>query len=247
MQKRSVTLGSETIAYARAGSGAPVIVLLNGAGGPLDAWRWIWEGLAQQTTVLAYNRPGIGGSSKPNVAQTSDVVISTLRALLQHLEIAPPYLLVGHSLGGLHANFFARRHPEEVAAIVYLDAAAPGDIALMQSLKGPIVRSVERAIEFILPQDQRAEAVHATHSAALIGDAGAFPPIPVTVITGARGANMPKLARDGRARHQAALAAASPLGKQIIAEHSGHFPQITEPRLVGAAIADTLASTRRAA
>ncbi len=50
--------------------------------------------------------------------QTGDVVVQTLHALLEDLGLCPPYVLVGHSLGGLFANLFARVYPDETAAVV---------------------------------------------------------------------------------------------------------------------------------
>jgi alpha/beta hydrolase fold len=244
MEKRIAAVGNETVAYARAGSGAPAVVLLNGAGGPLDAWQWIWPDVATQTTVIAYNRAGIDGSSKPLAPQTSDVVVEHLRAFLDVLGVPPPYVLVAHSLGGLHANYFARRHPDEVRALVYLDATAPQDIPLMAAHKGPIAHALERLLDRIFGKDGLAETHCAELSCKLVEQAGAFPPISVIAVTGLRTPKllMPKAAREGRARNQKLLCAASPFGRQILAHRSGHFPQITEPKLVASAIGEALAA-----
>ncbi len=67
-------------------------------------------------TVIAVDRLGVGKSDRPTEPQTGEVIVATLRSLLAQAGVPPPYVLVGHSLGGLHVELFARRHPDEVAA-----------------------------------------------------------------------------------------------------------------------------------
>ena len=214
-------------------------------GGPIDAWGFIWDSLKQEQRVIAYNRLGVDGSSKTECSQSSSVVVAALRMLLSRLAIAPPFLLVGHSLGGLHANLFARQHPAEVCGIVLLDATAPDDIALMKSSKGALARTVERGIDALLGKDTFGETVHTETSADQIYRAGPFPDIPVVVVTGSKlpmNWLMPRSAIAGRAANQAALSKLSPRGQQIVGTKSGHFPQLTEPALVLAAIASVVRS-----
>ncbi|NRF67025.1 alpha/beta fold hydrolase [Aquincola sp. S2] len=223
----------------RLGSGAPVIVLINGAGGPVDAWFRLLPLLDGLGTLFAYNRPGIGRSAPPQAPQTSAEVVRTLRRLLAALRLAPPYLLVAHSLGGLHAQWFARAHPQEVGAVVLLDATAPQDIALMQSGESALQRGLRRLIDRWSPPDPLGETQQAAISAAALQALPPFPPLPLRVITGARPALRwltPAAQLAGRAQHQQELARLSPCGRQLIAARSGHFPQFTEPALVAAAI-----------
>jgi len=131
--------------YAVAGAGTPAVVLINGAGGPLAGWGALFNELAPDTRVFAYNRPGIGRSAAPDRAQDGAAVVAALRDLLAAVGVAPPYLLVGHSLGGLHAQLFARLHPAEVAGVVFLEASHPADLALDDLQPGP-VRALNRLL-----------------------------------------------------------------------------------------------------
>ncbi len=124
-------VGGSTLEYAVSGSGKPVIVLVNGAGGPIEGWYKIYAKLEKLGTVFAYNRLGLGGSSKPAEPQTGIVVVETLHTLLNIVGLQPPYVLVGHSLGGLYVNLFARQYPQEVAGAVLLDATAPDDVRML--------------------------------------------------------------------------------------------------------------------
>jgi pimeloyl-ACP methyl ester carboxylesterase len=228
----------------RLGSGAPVIVLINGAGGPVDAWFRLLPLLDGLGTRFASNRPGIGRSAAPLRAQTSAEVVRALRRLLQVEQLAPPYLLVAHSLGGLHAQWFARAHPQEVGGVVLLDATAPEDVALMQASERGLQRGLRRLIEHWSPPDPLGETQHAAISAAALQALPLFPPVPLRVISGARPALRwltPAAQLAGRARHQQALARLSPRGRQVIAARSGHFPQFSEPALVAAAIREVAA------
>lgn len=101
---------------------SPAIVLETGAGGfPFDAWAPIMADLAQNATVVAYDRAGFGGSEADGELPTPRHNVDMLRRLLARLALEPPYVLVGHSWGGPLIRMFAALHPTEVAGLVYID------------------------------------------------------------------------------------------------------------------------------
>jgi pimeloyl-ACP methyl ester carboxylesterase len=108
-----------------AGSGSPVIVLETGLGADLSTWRAMFPAAAEISTVFAYSRPGYGGSEAADTRRTGRVVVEELRAVLRERALPPPYVLVGHSLGGLYMQLFARTHPDEVAGLVLVDSTHP--------------------------------------------------------------------------------------------------------------------------
>jgi len=69
--KQQASINGQTLEYVIAGQGSPLIVLINGAGGPIEGWFRVMEPLSALGTVFAYNRPGTGGSGKPTVAHGS--------------------------------------------------------------------------------------------------------------------------------------------------------------------------------
>lgn len=220
------------------GTGPATIVLLNGAGVTLEGWRPLYPAIEQIGTVFAWNRFGIRGSDAPRLAQTGAVVVASLRELLAYAGMAPPYVLVGHSLGGLYANLFARLHPNEVAAVLFLEATHPGDPEVLPQHETQLTRALAKVLS--LPQrlfraNLHSEIQAAEQVAAEIAAAGAFPSIPVAVVTGGR--DPPRwltspAALRARRSHQQELARLSAQGEQVIAANSGHFPQLTEPGLV---------------
>lgn len=236
--RRKLQTRSGALEYVVSGSGRPAIVLLNGAGVTLEGWRALYPAIEQAGTVFAWNRFGVKGSDSPRLAQTGAVVVASLRELLAYAGLEPPYVLVGHSLGGLYANLFARVYPNEVAAVLFLEATHPRDQEVLQQHKSQLAGALSKV--FSLPQRLFRANVHAeiewvAETVDEIAGAGPFPDIPLTVITG--GANPPKwlmspAALQARREHQRDLARLSPQGEQVIAPGSGHFPQLTEPGLV---------------
>lgn len=219
----------------------PAIVLINGAGGPLDGWMRVWGPLTELGTVVAWNRPGIGASDPPRVDQTSEAVTRQLRALLAALALAGPFVLVGHSLGGLHALHFARSHPAHTAAVLLLEATAPQDMAAMAKHASPLQRGLQALIDRLWPPQAHSEVVHAQTSAAQLAGLPPFPPVPLAVVTGMRPALAwltPASQRAARWRHQNELVQLSPLGLHVLAHRSGHFPQLSEPALVAQVVSD---------
>ncbi len=101
------------------------VVFENGLGGQMAWWRDVLAGLSRDTTTLAYNRPGHGQSHLTDTPRDGLHVVEELRAVLRAQGLSPPYVLVGHSLGGLYMQLFARRHPEETFALVLVDSTHP--------------------------------------------------------------------------------------------------------------------------
>ncbi len=108
------------------GSGSPVILMEAGGGDESTAWAEIMPALADQTMVCAYDRAGTGRSDPaPDEPRSTADVQKDLDALLEAAGIAPPYLLVGQSLGGQFTLHHAMRHSENVAGMVIVDSDWP--------------------------------------------------------------------------------------------------------------------------
>lgn len=106
----------------RSGSGGPAVVFLPGAGAVGLDYFGVQQGVSQFTTALVYDRGGTGYSDPLPLPRTAAAVAMELRELLRAQNIAAPYVLVAHSLGGLYAHRFAQLYPQDVAGLVWLDA-----------------------------------------------------------------------------------------------------------------------------
>jgi len=107
----------------RSCSGSPAVVILPGGGMVGLDYLNIQERAAKLTTSVVYDRAGTGWSDRVDLPRTSAAVTGELRELLRAADVPAPYLLVGHSLGGLYARHYATRFPGEVAALLLMEPA----------------------------------------------------------------------------------------------------------------------------
>lgn len=119
------TVGQSRVEYVLTRHGPPTVVFENGLGGTLNWWAKVYPVIAKDRTAFAYNRPGYGDSETVDTPRDGMHVVEELRALLRCKELKPPYVLVGHSLGGLYLQWFARRYPDDVAALILVDSTHP--------------------------------------------------------------------------------------------------------------------------
>ena len=107
----------------KSGSGSPAIVFLAGGGAVGLDYLNVQQRAAALTTSVIYDRAGTGWSDRVDLPRASLEVIDELRALLDVAEVPAPYVMVGHSLGGLYARHYAQRYASEVSGLVLLDPA----------------------------------------------------------------------------------------------------------------------------
>lgn len=106
-------------------SNQPTIIFASGLDGRLEWWDKVLGEISKTNSVFTYNRPGIGNSDKTGNPREAEQIVEELRFYLAELKILPPYVLVGHSLGGLYMQLFARKYPSEVAGLVLVDSTHP--------------------------------------------------------------------------------------------------------------------------
>lgn len=102
---------------------APAIIFENGMGVGLGNWDTVIDQIAKFAPVFAYDRAGVEKSNKVYQMPTVKVVANNLKSLLTTLNISPPYILVGHSMGGVYIRGFAGFYPNDIAALVFVDPA----------------------------------------------------------------------------------------------------------------------------
>ncbi|HYP45036.1 MAG TPA: alpha/beta hydrolase [Propionibacteriaceae bacterium] len=107
------------------GSGSPTVVLDPGAGMKSSDLRLVSPAVARDTRVCVYDRAGRGWSEPAATPQDAKQITTDLHTLLQRGQVPGPYVLAGHSFGGLYALTFAARYPDEVAGMVLVDSTAP--------------------------------------------------------------------------------------------------------------------------
>lgn len=126
-----------------AGQPGPTVVFEAGLGLPLETWGWIQPAVAQQAPTLAYDRAGLGASDPASGPRTAAALTADLHHLLTLTGLPAPYVLVGHSIGGLLIRHFAATHPDLVAGLVLVDSTHPDQLrrSTRQWLGLPLVRA----------------------------------------------------------------------------------------------------------
>ncbi|HEX7369745.1 MAG TPA: alpha/beta hydrolase [Rhodanobacteraceae bacterium] len=103
------------------GHGSPTIIFDAGLGDQIRAWALVQPAIAKMTRTCSYDRAGLGFSDPSGRSGTAANAVDDIHRLLTAASIKPPYVLVGHSLGGLYMQLFADRYLAEVAGMVLVD------------------------------------------------------------------------------------------------------------------------------
>jgi pimeloyl-ACP methyl ester carboxylesterase len=110
--------------------GQATVVFKSGGSAPLETWDPVLPAVATFAPVVAYDRAGTGESSWDELPPTPERIGQRLQRLLSTLDVAPPYVLVGHSWGGALVRCFAGYYPHQIAGVLHID---PTDITLSRA------------------------------------------------------------------------------------------------------------------
>jgi pimeloyl-ACP methyl ester carboxylesterase len=124
-----IDVGGHSLHLSCTGAGSPTVVLEPAAGEMSSNLGWIPPAVARDTRVCVYDRVGRGWSEPADTAQDGAHIATDLHTLLQRGHVPGPYVLAGHSFGGLYVLTFAARYPDEVAGMVLVDSTAPASAA----------------------------------------------------------------------------------------------------------------------
>jgi pimeloyl-ACP methyl ester carboxylesterase len=219
-----LTVNGQNLHIETFGASGPTVVFETGLGNDSTTWKSVAEPIARFARVVLYDRAGLGQSlpmTKKNSAVTADEVATNLHALLAAADIRPPYILVGHSLGGLYVQMFARKYPREVSGVVLLDSSspdAPSELKTRARLEPGTAAYLE---EEGIPESNRQ-----------VMNGGPFPDVPLTVIAATDHGSFFKEWEPTLMRLQRQLATLSRHGSFIVAQGSGHDVQIDRPETV---------------
>lgn len=134
---RLVDIGGTRLHINSAGekSAKPTLVIEAGGGLPTEFYYWIDHELRDSVRVIRYDRAGLGHSDPCRTPRDPETIAHELHNLLEAAGESPPYILMGHSLGGPYQRVFAELYPNEVVAMFFLDATHPDHVELYNAPK----------------------------------------------------------------------------------------------------------------
>lgn len=239
-----VRVGTEQLFMNVQGKTGPVVVFESGRGDTHEVWKQVTPLISPFARAVSYDRANLGYSQNlpdPNQPFAAKQIAEDLHTLLHAAKLLPPYILVGHSSGGLYVQMFARLYPKEVSGIVFVDSSS-----IDQTLNDPLPPKTDAAYPesfgFWLSQEQ-------------VQNAPPFPAIPIIVLTASyHGSANPKalfhlVSENGQPTamteaasqtlwesYQDKIAALSPNSVHMYAYGSGHYIQTAQPHLVADAV-----------
>jgi pimeloyl-ACP methyl ester carboxylesterase len=122
---RMARVGGHRLHYVCAGSGGPAVIFDAGIAASSLSWTLVQPEVARFTSACSYDRAGLAWSEAAAEPRSMTALVKELKVLLEQAAIPPPYVLVGHSFGGIIVRAFARAHPEDVAGLVFVDTLHP--------------------------------------------------------------------------------------------------------------------------
>jgi pimeloyl-ACP methyl ester carboxylesterase len=253
---KSVELGGRRIRYVDHGEGVPAVVIDQGQGLSIErsfersvpvGWTRVFRDLQKSTRILMHDRAGLGSSDPAPGPRTSIQMVEDLRAVLAVARARPPYVLVGHSIGGFNMRLLAGRYPQEVAGLVLVDSSHPDQLARFAGIlppeaagepmplrllrRGPGVTLTTEVIDFRACAEQSRGVTSIGLKPLVVVSQSPHalcpPGIPLPVFEKMRGV---------WSDLQAELLGLSGASRQVVATHSGHHVQLEEPELVAEAI-----------
>jgi pimeloyl-ACP methyl ester carboxylesterase len=151
---RLVDVGGHRMHIRSAGEGSPTVVIIPCIGGTVAHWRTVVDAVASTTAVCVYDRPGLDWSDAVARWPSAEALARELHDLLRAAGAAPPYVVAGHSIGGLIARMFTHLYPDEVSGMALIDSSHPQQYRRLPHIwwfDGPMGIMAMVAIDFAWP------------------------------------------------------------------------------------------------
>jgi pimeloyl-ACP methyl ester carboxylesterase len=256
-----VDVGGFRLFYNCQGTGSPTIVLVAGLSDAGLPWDEVKSSLRDRTRTCVYHRAGLGKSdAPPAVARTSDdMMVELHKVMAGAVGMTKPYLLVGHSIAGLHLRVFHAKYASEVAGMVLVDPSHPDQtdrfaswIPLTPTAGEPACYANYRDLLWTDTRNNP-ERFDWGPSAAQVRALATLGALPLTVISRAPGdpswcyfapTTVQKGLSDAWEKMQKEITALSTKGTRIVATSPNHYVQTSQPELVSGAVLSMVTAIR---
>src|SRR5687768_204609 len=231
LRLESVDVGGHSLNLLIGGQGSPAVIFEGGMGVGIASWSTVHKDVATFAQTVSYDRAGLSQSEPGPKPRSAKTIATELNAALQKAGVKPPYVLVGHSLGGVYVRVFADMYPKNVIGMVLIDPSQEAfndwTKSNLRDLRKEEEARITKASEGVRAESESLETSYNQARAAKL-PAG----IPVILISAAQDEGMPAEARKMWIQKHKEWISTVPGAKHIIAEKSSHFVQAQEPALV---------------
>lgn len=254
-----VSVGLHQLEATVFGTGAPAVVIEPSFGGAAEDWAKIAQELAEETTVVTYDRAPYGASSPAQDARTPRDIAADLDCLLAELGVTGPLVLVGHSAGGIYVRAYAAEHLDRVAGMVLVESSHENQRKVLDPLRSARTRLqmalmipsiMRKPVEERRGADPRSvirewRAFRRATARAPFLPAGALGDRPLVVLTCASGdpTVLERVYQGWRDLHQD-LARLSANSRHEVSQSPNHYLMTDDPELVTIAIRDVIRCAR---
>ena len=236
-----VSVGNHSLHMVTMGNGENTVIIEAGYMGVLEDWRAFATSIATFSKVVIYSRAGYGKSNPSPTPNTLNDTVADLRMLIKMSKLQGPFIMVGHSYGGLIIRKFAELHPAHVKALVFVEPASESYFKTLRAID-PVRTEASRIRMFGHLSGNKLEEyklmmANYYDTPLDIIEVAPLPDVPVVVLTAAKKRNSKSLANTPEARkawreeHNKLFSRFS-VGSHVITTNSGHFIQMDEPELI---------------
>ena len=247
--------GGRELFVHRRGEGTPTVLLEHGLGSNGHEWRQVQRLVADRTRVCFTSRAGMGFSDDTDVdTRTAQDAVEDLRAVVDAGAIHGPFVLVGHSFGGLVVRAYTEQHPDDVVGVVLVDSMHERQLDLMRTHLEP---ETWAEVDSLLAQNpERMDLAESLEMVRAAGDLGERPLVVLEALDGApetqalsdaSAADLTQTMSDLWPELQADLAHLSPASSHRVVDEAGHFIHVDRPDAVALAINDVIRGAAEAA
>ena len=231
LKLQKVDVGGHGLQFLVGGQGSPAVIFEGGFGTGIASWSTVQRDVAAFAQTVSYDRAGIGQSDPGPKPRSAKQIAAELHTALEKAGVKPPYVMVGHSFGGIYVRVFADMYPKEVVGLVLIDPSQESFNDWLVKNQPDRVKAgqsnIAKASEGVQAEFAGVDTSYAQARVAKVPEG-----IPVTILTATEDDSMPAEARKLWIEKHKEWAATVPASKHIVVDKATHFIQAQQPALV---------------